>query len=136
MSWRKNLNKSIRPYVEKLIRTSFLYKKGYSKADDKGKAQLWVALALLSKQLSEIELKLKLFEGVLKEISPKKVIKLKESKAAEKTRDEVELIVRQIASGKPVMPARQPQKHLPKQKQQNRKNKKITPEKKKKKSKK
>lgn len=104
MSWRENLNKGIKPYIERLIRESFLYKNEYNEAADRGKAQLWISLALLSKQLSEIELKLRLFEGVLKEISPKKALKLKESRAAEKARTEVEQIVKNIATGKPVMP--------------------------------
>lgn len=105
MAWRKDLNKGIKPYLEKLIRKSFLFKNEYNEAADKGKAQLWVALALLSKQLDELELKLKLFEGVLKEISPKKASKLKESKETEKARAEVEQIVKNIAAGKPVMPS-------------------------------
>lgn len=105
MSWRKNLNKGIGPYVEKLIRESFLYKNEYVEAADKGKAQLWVALALLSKRLAELELKLKLFEGVLKEISPKKAFKFKEREETAKTRAEVEQIVKKIAQGRPVMPS-------------------------------
>jgi len=105
MSWRKNLNKGIRPYVERLVRDSFLYKYEYRTADDGGKAQLWVALALISKQLDQIESKLKLFEGVLKDISPKKSAKLEESEKAREMKAEVESIFKNIIQGKPIKPA-------------------------------
>lgn len=105
MSWRKNLNKGIRPYVEQLVRESFLYKYEYRTASDEGKAQLWVALALISKQLDQIESKLKLFEGVLKEISPKKTAKLEESEKAKEMQAEVESIFKNIIQGKPIKPA-------------------------------
>jgi hypothetical protein len=105
MSWRKNLNRGIRPYVEKLVRESFLYKYEYRAASDEGKAQLWVALALISKQLDQIESKLKLFEGVLKDISPKKAVKLEESEKTKEMKAEVENIFKNIMQGKPIKPA-------------------------------
>lgn len=104
MSWRKNLNKEIRPYVEKLIRESFLYNEEYKEAEDRGKAQLWIALALISKQLSEIESKLKLFEAVLKDISPKKTLKIQEFEKTKAVKDEVEKIFKNILQGKPIKP--------------------------------
>lgn len=114
MGWRKNLNKSIRPYIEKLVKESFLYSKEYATAENKGKAQLWVALALLSKQLSEIESKLRLFEAVLKDISPKKALKIQELEKTKAVKDEVEKIFKNILQGKPITPTPIPKKKMAK----------------------
>jgi len=105
MSWRADLDKGLRPYLEQIIRESFLYKNIYSQADDPGKAQLWVAMAILSKKLCEIESKLKLHEAVLKDISPRKASKLKEMEASKKAKEEVERIFKQIAQARPIQPA-------------------------------
>jgi hypothetical protein len=99
MSWRKNINKGLKWHLEQLIRESFLYRNQYNKADDTGKAQLWVALAILAKRISEAESKIKLHEGVLKEISPKGAMK---QKPDDKVREEVDNIFKAIIQGKPI----------------------------------
>lgn len=102
MSWRKNLNKSLRWHLEQLIQESFLYRNQYEDADDKGRAQLWVALAILAKRISETESTSKLHEGVLKEISPKGAMK----RPDDKTREEVDKIFKAIIQGKPIAQAK------------------------------
>ncbi len=82
MTWRENLDKNLRPYVERLIKESFEYKKVFDSAKDKGKAQLWIALAILSKQIYDIKLELKYIERTLQDIS--KLKRKKEEKEVEK----------------------------------------------------
>jgi hypothetical protein len=52
--------------------------------------------------LYEQELKIQLFEGVLKEISPKKVEKVQSKEARDKAMSEVERIMKEIAQRKPI----------------------------------
>ena len=101
MSWRKDFDKSLKPYIERLIRESFNYKKQYSKAVDPGKAQLWIALATISKQLYDVELKLRYLERVLQQISPKfKGLEAERKKEEAKVKE----IIKKIARGKLVKP--------------------------------
>ena len=67
MVWRENIDNSIRPYLEKLINQTFTFKEQYEKSSDKSKSQLWIALAIISKQIHELDLKLRYFEKILKD---------------------------------------------------------------------
>src|SRR3989344_3205306 len=65
--WRKHIHPDLREHLEMQIRNTFTHKKGYESADNRGNAQLWVAIGNLSKQLSKIEKKLQEIEGMTKE---------------------------------------------------------------------
>ena len=65
--WRKHIHPDLREHLEMQIRNTFTHKKGYESADNRGNAQLWVAIGNLSKQLSKIEKRLQEIEGVTKE---------------------------------------------------------------------
>ena len=65
--WRKHIHPELREHLEMQIRNTFNHKKAYESADNRGNAQLWVAIGNLSKQLSKIEKRLQEIEGVTKE---------------------------------------------------------------------
>ena len=52
--WHKNLNKELREALEKELNEISRYKEVYNKADNKAIAQLWTAIANLSKKISEL----------------------------------------------------------------------------------
>ena len=70
--WRKKIDKSLRPYLEKFITETCFHDKAFKLAEDPSKAQLWVAVALLSKQLYNLEMKANYLERALKDISQTK----------------------------------------------------------------
>ena len=55
--WHKNLNKELREALEKELNEISRYKEVYNKADNKAIAQLWTAIANLSKKISELDSK-------------------------------------------------------------------------------
>lgn len=75
-SWREYVDLIIKDHLEAQVKQTLQYKDAYNKAHDKGKAQLWVAIANLSKQIITLELKTKYIENVLKDI----IIKINELK--------------------------------------------------------
>lgn len=70
--WREDLDPEIKAQLSSIVKKSTEFKESYDKADNIGGAQLWCALAILQKELEDQKLKIKLLEGVLKELSPKK----------------------------------------------------------------
>ena len=99
MNWRQNIDKTLRPFVEKLISESFK-QDAHKLAQNKANAQLWITAGILSRQLYNVEMKLKYLEKALQDIAPNKF----------KTRDflkaeaEVEKMIADIAGGKIVKP--------------------------------
>lgn len=55
--WHKNLDKELREALEKELNEISRYKEVYNKADNKAIAQLWTAIANLSKKISELNSK-------------------------------------------------------------------------------
>lgn len=101
MAWRDELDKEIAQYIDSLIkRTEFF--PAYKKAEKPSTAQLWTALGIMSKKLYEQELKIKLLEGVLMEISPRKSERLVNQDEKKKATAEIERIMSEIAQRKPV----------------------------------
>jgi len=94
--WREKLNKELRYYLEKAIRESYSHKYAIDEAEDKGRAQLWIALAILFKKIADLELKATYLEKALQQFFPKKFSE-KEKKAEEQ---EVEKILKDLLSGK------------------------------------
>ncbi len=71
--WREEINPIIKGHLEAQIKETAAHKKAYMKAQEPTKAQLWVAVANLSKQIFDMHLRIKLLEGAIKEqISPEK----------------------------------------------------------------
>jgi len=101
MEWRKNLNKEIALYIDDLVKKTNFFP-SYKQASKPANAQIWTALGIMAKKLYEQELKIQLFEGVLKEISPKKVEKVQSKEARDKAMSEVERIMKEIAQRKPI----------------------------------
>ncbi len=101
MEWRKELDKELAQYVDDLIKKTTFFP-AYRKSEKPANAQLWTALGILTKKLYEQELKIQLLEGVLKEISPKKVEKVQSKEARDKAILEVERIMKEIAQRKPI----------------------------------
>ena len=106
MKWRTNLDKTLRPFVEKLISESFKHEPEFKFADDKSKAQLWVTVGILSRQLYNIEMKLRYLERALQDIAPKKF----KTKEFLKTEAEVEKMISAIAGGKITKPKKKAKK--------------------------
>jgi hypothetical protein len=70
--WRKKVDKSLRPYLEKFIEETNRHRESYEDAEDSGKAQLWIAISLLSKHLYNIEMKLNYLEKAMKDLAERK----------------------------------------------------------------
>ncbi|MFH1823425.1 MAG: hypothetical protein ABH817_01775 [archaeon] len=102
MKWRQNLDKTLRPFVEKLISESFKHEPEFRMSGDNSKAQLWVTAGILSRQLYNVEMKLRYLERALQDIAPKK-FKTSEFLKAEA---EVEKMIADIAGGKIVKPSK------------------------------
>lgn len=70
-NWRTQVDPAIRNHLEMQIRESAKNRKAIEQAENKANAQLWCAIANLSKQNFNLELKLKylekLFAGSLKQ---------------------------------------------------------------------
>lgn len=65
MSWRKEVDPLLKEHLEMQIRESHRHKEIYSKSGNKGDAQLWVAVANLSRQIFDLQLRIKSLEKVL-----------------------------------------------------------------------
>ncbi len=101
MNWRERINKNLRAYVEEIISQSFYHKESYNFANDKGKAQIWIALGILSKQIHELDSKLNYIERALQEIGLKD--KNRDIEKIKQDKKEVEDIFRSILSGKKIV---------------------------------
>lgn len=95
-NWRDYLNKELKYYLEKLILESFSHRYALEHASDKGKAQLWVALAILNKKLSDVELKIAYLERTLQQFFPKKKISEAEKRKIEA---EAEQFIKSLVRG-------------------------------------
>ena len=76
MKWRDKVDPIIKHHLEKEIQDSNLCKEAYTESKDPGKAQLWCAIANLSKKFFDLNLKLIYLERALKDTLTEK----KESK--------------------------------------------------------
>ena len=65
--WRKEIDPMVKDHLEAQIKETARYKKSYEKAKNKANAQLWIAVANLSKQLFNLNLKFNYLERALKD---------------------------------------------------------------------
>lgn len=66
--WRKHIHPELREHLEREIRRTFEHKRAYDNADNKGNAQLWIAVGNIAKQLNKIEKRLNEMESMAKEM--------------------------------------------------------------------
>ena len=66
--WRDKVDLAIREHLEAQIKESNMYKEAYEKASNQGNAQLWVAIAVLSKQVFNLNQKLRVVEDAIKDV--------------------------------------------------------------------
>ena len=57
MKWRKVLHPTLKPHLEHQISETFRHRKVISRSEDPKTAQLWVAVANLTKEIYEIKQK-------------------------------------------------------------------------------
>ncbi len=72
MSWRKDIDPVLKEHMEALIKESYRHKNTYKNSKDISKAQLWCALACLSKEMFDLNLKVKFLEKALQDTGKKK----------------------------------------------------------------
>ena len=58
MKWRKVLHPTLKPHLEHQIRETFKHRKVIRRAEDPKSAQLWIAVANLTRDIYEIKQKL------------------------------------------------------------------------------
>lgn len=66
-NWREKIDPSLKQFLEIQIKEAFKHRKVYRKSSDPKNSQLWVAIANLSKQIFDLELKTKYLERALKD---------------------------------------------------------------------
>lgn len=69
--WRKDIDSSIKDQLEILIEDAHKHRTNYKRSKNPSAAQLWCALAEMSKQMFDLNLKIKLLEKVLKDSGKK-----------------------------------------------------------------
>ena len=68
-NWRDSVDKTLKEHLELQIKEASKYSEAYEKAKNKGQAQLWISISNLSREIFNLELKLKFLEGALKDIA-------------------------------------------------------------------
>lgn len=82
-NWRKRVDPIIKDHLETQIKEASKHKNAYRMSSNPSNAQLWCAVANLSRQIFDVNLKLNYMERVLREISSKRLEK--EKKQTKKT---------------------------------------------------
>jgi len=72
MNWRQKVDPAIKSHLERQVAESVRHRKAYDLSDNPSNSQLWIAIANLSKEIFEINLKLTYLERALKDIAGKK----------------------------------------------------------------
>jgi hypothetical protein len=67
-NWRDFIDPTLRDHLEVQIKESLRQKNAYIKAEHPGQAQLWCAIANLSRQVFNLTLKINYLERTLKDI--------------------------------------------------------------------
>ncbi len=77
--WRNDLDNLIENNLNELIKETKEYDYAISKAGDRGKAQLWVALAIINNKLNQILINEKKYDKKLSKKELDKILKTLES---------------------------------------------------------
>lgn len=70
--WREGINPIVKSHLETQIKETAAHKAAYSKAKEPTKAQLWIAIANLSRQIFDLHMRIKVLEKGIQEMAPKK----------------------------------------------------------------
>ena len=84
--WRKRIDKTIKPYVEAQIKAAAHHKDAYNQAQDPSNAQLWIAIANVSKQLLDLHHQVAYLEKALKDSLLKQTEEAKKPITKKKTK--------------------------------------------------
>ncbi|MFH1331927.1 MAG: hypothetical protein ABIH63_01440 [archaeon] len=79
-SWREKVDPSIKDHLEVQVAEAAKHKEAYKEADDPANAQLWCALANLSKQITELSMRMKYLENAVKQALPRARIETQEDR--------------------------------------------------------
>jgi len=71
-NWREKVDPTLKNHLEVMVKETIKNKEAYSKAVNKGNGQLWVAIATLSKQAFNIDLRIKYLEKLIKDMLKEK----------------------------------------------------------------
>ena len=67
MDWKTDLDPILQEYLNDLLKEVVKYRKAYSKSRDVGKSQIWVALALLYREIGLIKSEIEEIRASLKD---------------------------------------------------------------------
>nr|MBI4156926.1 hypothetical protein [Candidatus Woesearchaeota archaeon] len=62
MNWKDKIDNVVKEHLDLQIRKTYDQEEAFNKADNKANAQLWIAIANLSREIFELNLKLKYLE--------------------------------------------------------------------------
>ena len=82
-NWRDSVDKTLKDHLELQIKEAAKYSEAYGKAKNQGQAQLWIAVSNLSREIFNLELKIKFLEGALKDMTSE-LRRLREEREQEK----------------------------------------------------
>ena len=77
MNWKNKVDNVIKEHLDLQIRKTYDQEEAFNKASNKANAQLWIAIANLSREIFELNLKLKYQERKQKNKEIKKIKNLK-----------------------------------------------------------
>ncbi|MBS3107923.1 hypothetical protein J4468_03325 [Candidatus Woesearchaeota archaeon] len=72
MVWRKKIDSMLKTHLEVQIKETLKNREALNDAKRPGNAQLWLAIANLSKQLFEMHIKVKVLENAIKDMIAEK----------------------------------------------------------------
>src|SRR3989344_3432443 len=79
MPWRKNVDPIIKDYLDLQVKEAAKFRSAYSKAKNQANAQLWIAIANMTKHMFNLELKIKYLEGTIRDLN-ERLLKTTEKK--------------------------------------------------------
>ena len=69
MPWRKNVDPIIKSYLDIQVKESNKFRNAFSGAKNPANAQLWIAIANMTKHTFNLELKIKYLEGTIRDLN-------------------------------------------------------------------
>jgi len=101
MAWTKNVDPIIKEHLDLQVKEAAKFRNSYLKSKNPASAQIWIAIANISKHIFSLELKIKYLEGVVRDVNdrllratekkPEEILKELEKEARE-TKKEVRKI--------------------------------------------